>query len=390
LVDELPPEETPIDQGVSAADRFTHTITSQMSSGLTIAGRAVRRLQRSPRLLMVAMALITVHFGGIAFHDWTERRTDSELRNRPIAERATRLPASSGHRSLEGNAAWARRRWISGLKHTPWWDYILVPTSGFMVDLNSQIDPYAWIDSLATLGASKQGREQPDRWYRTWRLPLAFLPIRALLLAVLLGWLAEYARGEEPPESRYHARARYGPLRASDGGWSHLWRDYVRNRYAPLLAFLLIGFALTTMSPYLLLIVWWAGARGDALWETSLWVPYATAVLMMLAPYMIVGRKLGAWGGLKAGVVALWQRGWTLLVLFVIYRVVQEAIFCTQLAGPRARDGYWDSGAVYMWQGMIHLLQGLLGFWLAMALMMLVIKDAPIPATSDTAEPVAA
>jgi hypothetical protein len=43
-----------------------------------------------------------------------------------------------------------------------------------------------------------------------------------------------------------------------------------------------------------------------------------------------------------------------------------------------------------MWQGMIHLLQGLLGFWLAMALMMLVIKDAPIPATSDTAEPVAA
>ena len=100
----------------------------------------------------------------------------------------------------------------------------------------------------------------------------------------------------------------------------------------------------------------------------------------MLAPITIVGRNLGAWGGVKAGAQILWKYGWAFLAIFVIYRVIFEIITFASLASSESLrfsviTNFWGY-SLSTW--ITDLALAFLGLWLAMCFMLLVLPKQEV------------
>lgn len=193
--------------------------------------------------------------------------------------------------------------------------------------------------------------------------------VAAAVLAGLLGWLRAIITGT--------------PRRP--------WRAYLTDHYWPLFTLSLcvtLGIRLPMFPPEITQLL----VSGPVDWRNTLnnftrFISYdvfssriepLALLALTLAPFSIVARNLGAWGGVKLGARILWQKRWTALGLFVVYRVIREVI---QVAGLWQSYGMapWDRPSVeshvVLWA--ITLAQAFLGLWLAMAFTMLVATDQP-------------
>ena len=110
----------------------------------------------------------------------------------------------------------------------------------------------------------------------------------------------------------------------------------------------------------------------------SSWIMPLALLALTLAPFTIVARNLGAWGGVRLGARILWQKRWVALGLFVVYRVIREVIQVAglwQSYGMAPLDRPSVESHVVLW--VVTLAQAFLGLWLAMAFTMLVATDQP-------------
>jgi hypothetical protein len=105
----------------------------------------------------------------------------------------------------------------------------------------------------------------------------------------------------------------------------------------------------------------------------SRWLRPFALVLLVFAPFFIVGQNLGAWRAVKRSVRFLWQ--WPVLVIFMVWRVVVEVVRLVKVAVPEPSPYFPLSPAVILNLWIFDLLFALLGVWLAVMLALLVIKD---------------
>jgi hypothetical protein len=150
-------------------------------------------------------------------------------------------------------------------------------------------------------------------------------------------------------------------------------RTALRVHYLPLLAWLfMVGFVEAGVG------------TAEMRWRplTSFmwgWVSPLTALAFVLAPFVIVGRGLGAWTGFKTGLRLLWWERWPLLGVFVCFRIAFEVLNIAGLMLPTDRG--WGLGPtpwpLLVERGAMTLLFGLLAMWLATAFMMLVTERKP-------------
>jgi hypothetical protein len=187
--------------------------------------------------------------------------------------------------------------------------------------------------------------------------------ISALLEAVLLGWLFAMAAGTAIKN----------------------WSNYIKSYFIPLFVLgfcIYMGIAIITMPLQLLDYFHSHTIRPGSLetlrtifYSVIPWLFFFALIILALAPFAIVGRNLGAWGGVKAGARILWQRGWTFLALLIGYRVVYEIIFMIIGSLPTlSRTVMFTNLPLYSVTGwVLNMGLALLGLWLAMCFTMLVL-----------------
>jgi hypothetical protein len=190
--------------------------------------------------------------------------------------------------------------------------------------------------------------------------------ISSLIMVCLVGWLFALAKGEEPRRWREYVEAYYMPILILNiclfegtqlllSGWSVLRESGLS--YKP-------GLPLTSI-----------GVLSVIIESIFTWVVPMVSLLLALAPFAIVGRNLGAWGGVKAGARILWQKGWTFLALLIGYRVVYEIIFMIIGSLPTlSRTVMFTNLPLYSVTGwVLNVALALLGLWLAMCFAILVL-----------------
>ena len=201
--------------------------------------------------------------------------------------------------------------------------------------------------------------------------------VAAAVLAGLLGWLRAIITGT--------------PRRP--------WRAYLTDHYWPLFTLSLcvtLGIRLPMFPPEITQLL----VSGPVDWRNTLndfthfishdvfssWIMPLALLALTLAPFAIVARNLGAWGGVKAGVRILWQNKWVSLGLFVVYRVIREVIQLISLwrsYGIATLDQPSIHSQVALWA--ITLAQAFLGLWLAMAFTLLVAAEKPLEQAAESA-----
>jgi hypothetical protein len=197
-----------------------------------------------------------------------------------------------------------------------------------------------------------------------------------VIIAWMLGWLSDLARGMQP----------------------RCWWDYLRLHYFPLLAFFVtIDVACDIASfwaqqlDYLVFSYhsatqsWFSRILFFILSELPMtWLLPIVFLLFIFVPYAIVGRNLGAWGGVKSSVLVFLDKKWALLPLFLIYRVIEEVMIVVVLSFPSRL--YVQIHPHAGWLTTHWLLQfaaASLGMWLAMCFTLLVVSNKPPIAAKD-------
>ena len=198
----------------------------------------------------------------------------------------------------------------------------------------------------------------------------------ALIGAALYAWIRQAAQGERP--------------KWSDAGpaiKTYFWRLYW-------LGLLLVVLDLMRrFVPDLLLSLDESGLRWYYPWHWTWPVSY---LLVCLVPYALVGADLRFWHGLRSGVLILFRRFGTLLILWVIYRLVWQMLSLDVwgLSGLVRSHYFVDPTTVLqaVTRGLIGwpfvLLRAILGLFLAMAFMLIVIeeRERTVPVAQVTGE----
>jgi hypothetical protein len=189
-------------------------------------------------------------------------------------------------------------------------------------------------------------------WIAVW---MSDYPIRLLIVVGLLGWLADRANGLAPRR----------------------FRDYVRLHSLPvvIMYFCLTLALVVTTGPLLYFTRDFSTSQwGAAAW---FWVTFLPLALLTLAPFAIVGRGLGAWGGAKVGVALLWRNRVSLLGVFALGWLAQEALRVLTMAVPPLQYVWVSSPerplAILHWPVRVAL--ALVGLWLAAAFTLVVRRD---------------
>ena len=218
-------------------------------------------------------------------------------------------------------------------------------------------------------------RDKSSRWRGLVRFNLLGMwegillgGISALLEAVLLGWLFAMAAGSAFKN----------------------WANYIRSYFMPLFVLglcLFIGWGIITM-PLQLLDSFGGYTVGPGsreairtiFYTVMPWLSLFGLIIFALTPFAIVGRNLGAWGGVKAGARILWQKGWTFLALLIGYRVVYEIIFMIIGSLPTlSRTVMFTNLPLYSVTGwVLNMALALLGLWLAMCFTILVLPKQEV------------
>jgi hypothetical protein len=101
-------------------------------------------------------------------------------------------------------------------------------------------------------------------------------------------------------------------------------------------------------------------------------------LLLVAAPFAIVNRRLGLWGGIKAALGIFVRKFWSLAALFSCYGIGFVVIggmvrgIGFLMANPMWGFDAWDRGTVLLLAIVLYFAQALLGLWLAACFTLLV------------------
>lgn len=320
------------------------------------------------KLLLVVALLVTIGFAGnLALNHYLTQRFSSGGPPPPMPERGS-LPD----------------RWVESLHHRTTLGYLLQDFYKPLQEVAGFFSPWVWMPfwllTSVNNTSSQPNSPQVLLQYLAWLVESVIVVfVAAAVLAGLLGWL--------------RAIATRTPRRP--------WRAYLKAHYWPLLAVevcVSMAIPLTILPAQLAQLL---SLRGESGWRAllnnaaeflsyglfaRLLMPLAL-LLLVLAPFAIVARNLGAWGGVKAGARIIWQHRWIALGVFVVYRVLREIVQIAALALPPMRYvalfQYGLRPIIGLW--VVALAFAFLGLWLAMAFTMLVAAEKPAEQAADSA-----
>ncbi|NIM04331.1 MAG: hypothetical protein GTO55_00700 [Armatimonadetes bacterium] len=349
-----------------------------LQAGFQVARQAARITFRAKRLLLVVFLMITV--------SWVGEIALARVYRTSMPEAFRKALASPPEETSLGE------RWSDRIHQQAPLSYLQQEFNSPLSKASSAAHP--WLDLFTSplimrqiSWDSQKGLSTWDTIFWLWLFPLwdtgITLAVGTLILVGLLVWLLALARGTRP--SRF--------------------RDSLKSHYLPVFVILLlptmaihIVFAVPQTIQYLYPLFYDSDStlplhilafidqisRFIAYVLFSAWVFPLALLLLTLAPFAIVDRNLGAWGGVKAGVRILWQKRWAFLASFICYRLLYELIYIARLALP-TRDyrllAFFPSSIAF-WP--IYLAFGFLGLWLAMTFALL-ITSAKEPAPQNPA-----
>lgn len=301
--------------------------------GLRLARDAARRLVRRRDLLLVVILLAAA--GSIS----TTLLMNAGRQHRSVGE------SSASRRT--GVSAFIER-WQEPYVEQEVAGIIWLPASAYVAPLKSVTD-LSRLPFVAWLRQTGSSSDDYPWWYATYAISLILgLGVWVLLYVGLLGWIRDSDK----------------PVRLS--AWPGYWR-----RHCP-------GVVLVTL---LAIAVGWAPSRvvlgkvsGDSVAQQlamGVWLVFY--IPFFLAPFVIVGRNLGASDAIVEGWRLLRDNWAALLVLFVIYRVGYEVLSVFGALSPwEASAGVMRTPAIaagVAWDCAYSVGFGVLGLWQACAFM---------------------
>jgi len=370
LVAEPPPAPPPTIAGWRVEEKTARSLRcfSALRESMQLARYAAAITLRSRNLLLIIALLTTIWFAGTMFQ--------SHLFTRAFVKDGGYLPP------YEADDLSLQERWEVGVMTRAPMDYLFQEFGSPLYKPTSIASPL--VQGITVLILTSRGDFSatnmlkfplPNMLMITWET-LIIVAAGSLIQALLLGWLFSLAGGM--------------PRKP--------WRHYLKSHYLPLFAlalcisfgFLLLMFGPNLVSYYRSLAtepgpIFKIGKISDFIFYNLLsrWILPPVFLLLALAPFAIVGRNLGAWGGVKAGVRIFWEKKWSLFGLFLIYRVIYEVIQVISLAFPSERFMALNPKATVQFANwLIHLALASLGLWLAIAFTLLVVspkESAPKP-----------
>jgi|GEM_PF-4369516 len=332
----------------------------QFLSGLQIARRALNLTIGAKRLLVLVALLITLsHIGHIV-------STQLSLERLPEAIRRQRESPSPKEAPSLGE------RWQGRFHSRSLFAYLLQEFDSPLTGISSFTVVWLQIPAVLIWEDELGGREIQETapslafWiYGILSGPAAF-GLNLLIFVGLLGWLSSLAQFAQPKS----------------------WGAYLKAHFWSIFLFGLI-YALGTSLLFLPSQLFrffsapeglQAAADGARQIGYRLVFPFA-GILLMLAPFAMVSRNLGAWGGVKVGIKILWEKKWILLGVFLVYRVVYEILLVIGLGFPFPRElnyGFWQRVLFGSGSWLVTLAFALLGLWLAMGFTLLVQPEAKL------------
>jgi hypothetical protein len=354
LVEEEPAPPS-IGAGWPAAEKTAAVLQSlgpfrrEFSAGLQTAREAAQITFRSRNLLLAILLLTTLAFLGqvVLSQVWWAQHPET-------ARYAPLLPEEK--QSLG-------QRWWYSLSHYPFPDYLIRDFSWPLRGGTSLSVPWISTAMLSWQGDKYMGwgtQSKVSFWsfwmVSFWQSSLCLL-VDILIFIGILGWLLALANATKPKPWRKYLKAHYGPILAV--------------AFCMILGFHILLYFPNILSPDPFKEGWF---KSQFVRVIS-WILPILWLLLSLAPFAIVSRNLGAWGGVKAGVRLLREKKWALLAVFVGYRILYEVLSVIRLAVPYPNDadyGFAQRIILSVGPWLVALAFALLGLWLAMCFILLV------------------
>jgi len=293
--------------------------------GLRLARDAARRLVRRRDLLLVVIVLAAA--GSIS----TTLVINAGGGNDSIAD------SSAGRRT--GVSVFVYR-WQQAYVGQELEGIVWRPASAYVAPLKSLTDLVPW---WRWIGRSSNGYG----WWFAISLVLAWV-VWLLLYVGLLGWIRDSDK----------------PIRLL--AWPGYWRRHLPGVVLVTLLAIAVGWASTWA-------ILRAVSRDSIAWQLAIGLSLVVYTPFFLAPFVVVGRKLGASDAIVEGWRLLRDNWAALLALFVIYRVGYELLSVfTALTPWEASAGVMQTPAIaagVAWDCAYSVGFGVLGLWLACAFM---------------------
>jgi len=341
-----------------AGPRTTAAIGRILSRELPVALRAARQLRARPAVLLAVLLLTS---GGVI-----GRIVASEMMLRRDSYPGYReRQRSAGGVERQPNIPFAER-WLMRYQRDAAGALVMEPLAAFYAPLRQ---PTHLADRW--LGASITPLVPRSDEVPSWRIALLMLSVvvptavvGTLIFVGLVGWM------------------RSGNRRLAVADLRHYWRAY----YGPALAVALVGVAAYSVlqTP--------AYFRSGPAWIYQTPLAYllfrllmrALGVALMLAPFVVVVRGVGARKAIVEGWGLLGSRWLALVTLFALYRVGYELLNLWQALAPWPAYRsllHLNLPGPLMWSWVHDLGMALLGLWLAYAFMEIAGgEDRPAPA----------
>ena len=358
-----------------AGPRIIAAIVRGLRRELSLACHAARQFRRCPALAVAVVVLSTLAFASDMFsREWALRRYYPDL-------------ARAVHQPTPSKATFVTR-WAQPYRHGGLYPVLFAPVGQFARPLRPATAP---ADGLILVLWWRLSPPERAFRFRPWRdagLALLFLVpsvvASSVFLVVLLGWIRDSNRR----------------LRMRD--WPRYWKAY----YAPVLPVAMIP-AVWQAMPLLTILLhffpfsWaWSMTEGNLLSELAAGgVGFAADVLrellflgppvaVMLAPYVVVARNVGAWKGIVEGLRLLGRHWLALVTLFVLYRIGYEVVAVWNALSPwptERRALTLTIPVPVLWVGVGEIGLALLGLWVAYAFVE--IARGPVPAPVEQNRP---
>ena len=333
------------DQVGRMSDVAAHAVTRlgrRFLDGLPLALGAGREVRRRPTILLAVVILASLAFfsrlGGF----------EMTLRQAGPGARITLREWTQRSQQAPGQANFGAR-WLRPYRVAPLQSLLLSRVRPFAAPLHEG-------DEIAVMAnVTAYGLLRPGPIESRLRLPVIVLMVMiaaaggTLVLVGFLGWI----RDRDRP--------------AALSGWPRYWRAH----YLPVLSIWLL------LAVWLTLLQTLAGmrmaGRSPIIWDATDVVLLVPFVALMLAPFVVVCRSVGARAGIAEGWRLLCANWAAVLMLFVLFRVGYEVLAIWEAIVPWSRGAWrlgFHMGPVAMpWLWVDRAGAALLGLWVAYAFM---------------------